>query len=172
MIEIEKTYLAKYFPLNLEKYESKEVVDIYISNETNHPNLRIRKNGNNFEITKKRPVKGNDASIQKEQTIPLTKKEFDFLEKITNKKTIKTRFFYPIKNGLAQFDVFKGKLKGLVLIDIEFKTKNIKNDFEMPDFCLTEVTQENFIAGGKLYGKSYKEIEKELKKFNYKKLYL
>ena len=42
----------------------------------------------------------------------------------------------------------------------------------MPDFCLADVTQEKFIAGGMICGKSYEDIEKELKRFNYVKLFL
>ena len=42
----------------------------------------------------------------------------------------------------------------------------------MPDFCLADVTEEIFIAGGMLGGKKYKDIEIDLKKFNYKKLYI
>ena len=42
----------------------------------------------------------------------------------------------------------------------------------MPDFCLKEVTQELFIAGGMICGKSYEDIEENLKRFNYLKLFM
>lgn len=172
MIEIEKTYLAKYFPDDLTKCESKEIIDVYTPNNGQHPCLRIRKNGNRFEITKKKPAKEGDASVQIEQTIPLTEEEFDSLQKVEEVKLVKTRFIYPIKNGIAEFDIFQNELAGLVLIDVEFKTEDTKNDFQMPDFCLAEVTQEKFIAGGELYGKKYSDIEENLKKYNYKRLSL
>ena len=40
----------------------------------------------------------------------------------------------------------------------------------MPDFCLADVTQEVFIAGGMLCGKCYKDIEDDLARIGYKKL--
>lgn len=40
----------------------------------------------------------------------------------------------------------------------------------MPEFCLADVTQDAFIAGGMLAGKSFKDIEKDLGKFNYQKI--
>ncbi|MDA3815282.1 MAG: hypothetical protein PF549_02860 [Patescibacteria group bacterium] len=170
MIEIEKTYLAKYLPRDLENYEAKEIIDIYIPKSDPHPCLRIRKNGNEFEITKKNPVKKEDASIQKEQTINLTKEEFQSLEKIDGKRLKKIRYQYKLPNGIAEFDVFQEDLSGLVLIDIEFEAEDTKNDFSMPDFCLADVTQEKFVAGGMLCGKKYEDIENDLEKFSYKKL--
>lgn len=40
----------------------------------------------------------------------------------------------------------------------------------MPDFCLAEVTEEDFVAGGVICGKSYADIESELARFGYEKL--
>ena len=53
MIELEKTYLAKNIPENLQNCKFKEIVDIYIPKYSEHPKLRIRKNGNRYEVTKK-----------------------------------------------------------------------------------------------------------------------
>lgn len=52
-IEIEKTYLARFLPDNLEKCQSKEMLDIYIPKNSNHAKLRIRKSGSTYVITKK-----------------------------------------------------------------------------------------------------------------------
>jgi hypothetical protein len=40
----------------------------------------------------------------------------------------------------------------------------------MPDFCLTDVTQELFVAGGVVCGKKYADLESDLQKFNYQKI--
>ena len=37
-------------------------------------------------------------------------------------------------------------------------------------FALADVTQEEFIAGGMLAGKTYNNISSELKRFNYRRL--
>ena len=42
----------------------------------------------------------------------------------------------------------------------------------IPNFCLAEVTQEEFTAGGMLCGKSYEEIEPRLRGFGYSKLFV
>jgi CYTH domain-containing protein len=64
-------------------------------------------------------------------------------------------------------DVFRDALDGLVLVDFEFETEAEKDEFPMPDFCLVEVTQEEFLAGGMLCGKSYDDIASDLSRFGY-----
>ena len=171
MIELEKTYLAKKLPNNLKSCKFKEIVDLYIP-KTNHPKLRIRKNRDKYEMTKKEPV-GLDKSIQKEQTIILTEEEFDFLDRqLKGKRVRKIRYYYDYEGRIAEFDVFQDELEGLVVVDFEFSSKEEKNGFEMPEFCLADVTSENFIAGGMICGKTYEDIEDYLKKLGYKKLFL
>ena len=172
MIELEKTYLAKELPEGLENCEFKEIIDIYIPKSSEHPKLRIRKNGNKFEATKKKPVRDKNASCLEEQTIILTEDEFNTFKKLDGKKVRKLRYYYNYNGRTAEIGIFQDSLEGLVAIDFEFATVEEKDNFEMPDFCLADVTQEVFLAGGIICGKSYKDIENDLKKFNYKKLFL
>ena len=170
MIELEKTYLAKSIPDDLANHKRIEIIDLYIPSTVKHPILRLRKNGDEFEMTKKSPVNNNDASKQDENTIPLTQEEFEALSKVKGNKIHKYRYFYPYEGRVAEFDIFLDKFKGLVVVDIEFDNEEEKDDFEMPDFCLVEVTFENFIAAGMLSGKTYSDIIKYLDKLKYKKL--
>ncbi|MBI2032133.1 MAG: hypothetical protein HYT09_00630, partial [Candidatus Levybacteria bacterium] len=147
------------------KSPSKDYLDIYIPSSYEHPILRIRRRGSIFEITKKDQVLKGDFSRHIETTIKLTKEEFDELEVLKGKRTLKIRYFYEEKGVSFEVDIFKGKLKGLILVDIEFKnTKEMKN-FTPPSWLLVEVTQEEFLAGGMLCGKSYGDIEERLKVF-------
>lgn len=168
-LELEKTYLAKYLP-DLTGCESKEIVDIYVPKSSEHPTLRIRKNGTKFEITKKFPVQEGDASAQTEHTIILTEQELLAVAAVDGKRIEKQRYLYHYVGRIAEIDVFQGNLKGLVLVDFEFDTQEEKDAFTMPDFCLVDVTQEEFIAGGMLCGKSYVDIEDTLGVFGYKKI--
>jgi len=172
MIELEKTYLAKSIPENLKDCKSKEIIDIYIPASAEHLKLRIRKNRDKFEMTKKKPVNAGDASHQEEQTIMLDEDEFEALNQIEGKRTHKMRYYFDFSGRTAEIDVFQDSLNGLVLVDFEFNTIEKKDNFQMPDFCLAEVTQEDFIAGGMICGKSYEDIEKDLERFGYKKLFL
>jgi CYTH domain-containing protein len=169
-IELERTFLAKYIPENLEQCKRKEILDIYIPTESRHPKLRIRKNGNRFEITKKEPLE-NDPSEMKEETTTLTKEEFDELNnKLVGKRVRKIRYYYPHNGLTAEFDVFQDALSGLIVVDFEFNSVEEKNAFQMPEFCLVDITQEEFIAGGMVCGKSYSDIEDNLIVLDYKKI--
>jgi len=169
MIELEKTYLAKYLPENLEKFPSKEIIDIYIPANVEHPKVRIRKNGDKYEMTKKQPV-GDNYSIQREQTIDLTEQEWNWLSKLKGKEIVKRRYEYQHQGRKAEIDVFEKKLTGLVVVDFEFEKEEELKTFKMPDFCLADLSQAKWMAGGMLAGKSYKGIESELQGFGYKKL--
>lgn len=168
-LELEKTYLLAKIPSGLKNCKFIEIIDIYIPASKAHPNMRIRKKGEKIELTKKVPI-NNDASKQTEHTIPLSEEEFKALLVVPGKKVRKLRYYYPINNQTAEIDVFQDELSGLVLADFEFTNPEAKENFEAPDFCLVEITQEEFIAGGYLAEKSYKDIESNLNKFNYKKL--
>ncbi|MFP4400884.1 MAG: CYTH domain-containing protein, partial [Candidatus Woesearchaeota archaeon] len=170
MIELERTFLAKYIPKGLENCKKKEIIDIYIPKSERHPILRIRKSGDIMEITKKCPVEGNDSTKQLEQTIPLSKEEYEELAKTPGKISRRIRHYYEHKGKLAEIDVFLDDLKGLVWVDFEFETEEEKDNFKMPDFCLADVSQEEFIAGGMICGNKYENIESNLKKWGYKKL--
>lgn len=172
MVELELTYLAKELPAKLAGCDSKEIIDLYVENGTDHADLRIRKNGDQYELTRKIPVKDGDASAQTETTIPLTAKEFASMQSTRGRKVAKTRYFYAHQGMVAEFNVFSGDLQGLVVVDFEFSSESAKESFVMPDFCLADITQETFIAGGVLAGKTYEDIRIELDQFMYEALHI
>ncbi len=169
MIERERTYLAKYLPDNLFEFEFKDLIDIYIPEESDHAHLRARKNGDKYQITKK-TILNNDVSTMMESTISLTKDEFEAFLNISNKKIFKRRYFYKFNEVLFEIDIFKDKLSGLVLIDIEFDNEHGLKQFSVPDFCLIEVKESGIFAGGILCSKSYEDLKDCLSKLNYEKI--
>lgn len=173
MIELENRYLARKLPEGLKNCKSKEIIDIYFPKSDPHPKLRIRKDGDKYEATKKEPIRGDAKSFGfEEQTIILTENEFKDLLQIDGRKVHKIRYYYDHKGRTAQIDVFQGPLKGLVIVDFEFETMEEKNSFEIPDFCLANITGEEFTAGGYICGRSYEDIKEVLNKFSYAKLFL
>jgi CYTH domain-containing protein len=171
-LELELTYLAKVIPEGLRECKSKDLLDIYLPATSAHPKLRLRKRGDVCEMTKKNLVKEGDASVQIEQTIALDEAEFAALSAVGGKRVHKQRFYFPYENVTAEVDVFQDSLAGLVLIDFEFASEEEKNTFQMPSFCLADVAQEDFVAGGMLCGKSYEDITADLARFGYQKLSL
>ncbi len=170
MIEIEQCFLARYLPKDLHQHPSKEVLDIYLPKDHPHPTLRIRKNGAKYEMTKKEVIHEQNRTIAREDTIPLRPDEFAALEQMDGKRLHKIRYFYPYKNHTLEIGVFQGALAGLVLIDVEFKSKEDLEAFEPPDFFLGPVRGKEPFAGGMLCGKSYADIEPHLEGTGYKRI--
>lgn len=168
VIEQELTFLVKALPKEIQGTKPIEMVDMYIPKTgISHPVLRLRKQGDSYEITKKYPIDMTDVSTQYEHTIQLNKLEYNALKKAGGRLIEKHRYQVYINGYQAEVDVFKGKLEGLVLIDFEFATVDEKNAFLPPSVCLKNVTQEVWLAGGYLAGKAYKDIAANLEKHGY-----
>ncbi len=170
-IELEKTFLAKTIPSGLKECRHKEIIDMYIPKDSRHPVIRLRQNGDKYEITKKEPIE-DDASHQEEHTIILTEEEFNALLAVEGKKVRKLRYHYPYKGRMAEIDVFQDELLGIIVVDFEFDTVEDKEAFQLPDFCSAEITHEEFIAGGMICGKTYEDVADDLARYNYVKLFL
>ncbi|HEX8389882.1 MAG TPA: hypothetical protein VF597_00485 [Candidatus Saccharimonadales bacterium] len=165
--EIETTYLATALPEGLEQAPSKVIVDTYFPGDSVHAKLRIRQKGETYTLTKKTLVNPDDASTQIEENIELTADEYAALRQGNGKTVAKIRYEMQIGPHTAEVDVFTGDLKGLVLVDFEFETVEARDAFIKPDFCGPDVTQEDFIAGGVLAGKSLSDIEADLARYDY-----
>jgi len=171
MEEIELTYLAKELPAGVKNSPHKEILDIYVTNGTGHATLRIRKGGDKYELTKKEPIQGADSSRKLESTISLTAEEFEELNKLEGLRVRKMRYYYSENGTNYEIDIFQDALSGLVMVDVEFDSLEKKNNFTPPEWCLVDVTQEKFLAGGMLCGKiKYSDIEPRLRRFSYNKI--
>lgn len=168
-IELELSYLAAAVP-DVTNCKHREMRDVYFPADVAHAKLRIRQKDEQYELTKKTQLDPHDAGAQREENVELTKQEFDALAAGLGRELRKTRYFLPYNGYTAEVDVFKGELKGLVIIEFEFATLEEKAAFTMPDFCLADVTQDDFIAGGVLAGKTYADIKQHLEPYNYKPL--
>lgn len=169
-IELERTFLARYLPEDLKKHPYKKLIDIYFPASIDHPTLRIRQKADSYEMVKKFQPDPKNASYHIEQQIILSKEEFIVLSEAPGKRLVKTRYDYMYHDVKLEIDIFEEKLSGLVLVDAEFDDPIKMNAFIMPAFCLIEVTQEQFLAGGMLCGKRYEDIEKDLAQLQYKSL--
>jgi CYTH domain-containing protein len=170
MLELERTFLAKSLPADLNKYAAKEIIDTYIPLEAEHPKIRLRQKGDRHNLTKKILMEAGDSSVMEEQTIILNAEEAAAFAQLPGKKLHKARYAYPCGDAIAEIDVFLDELAGLVVVDFEFDSAQEKEAFIMPEWCLCEVSQEEFIAGGRLCGKKYADIETDLSRLGYQRI--
>lgn len=171
-IELERTFLAKYMPAQIDGAHSEIIIDTYIPGNADHAKLRLRRKGGLYEMTKKEPVSGDDSSQQTEHTVPLSPEEYKVLSTVSDKTASKRRYYCTFFGNNAEVDVYQGSLEGLVLIDFEFESAQAMQAFQPPEVCLAEVTQDALAAGGKLAGKSYSDVDYELGQYGYQPLFM
>jgi adenylate cyclase len=170
-IEHERTFLARSLPSGLHECEKMEIVDVFLPTASFHPVLRLRKRGEKYRITKKYPVEEGDSSVMHEFTIPLDKEEYEELfQSVKGKRFRKIRHYLKEGDVTYEIDIYQDNLHGLVVVDVEFPEGTGKEEMVMPSWCLADVTQEEFVAGGMLCGKRYEDIAPQLEKFGYKRL--
>ncbi len=136
------------------KIAIKQIVQTYLVKENEHKGSRVRKTFcdglTSFHFNEKKLISlGTNEEIESE--ISFVQYEEYLKNKDPNKRTIeKTRFVFNYKNQIFELDVFKGPLKGLVVLEIELK--NINESVHLPPYLkiLKEVTNDKKYSNSKL----------------------
>ena len=134
-MEIERKYLVRKLPENLEQYNKKKMAQGYLCTE---PVVRIRRSNDDYYMT----YKGDGLMVREEYNLPLTQEAYEHLRpKIDGLLIAKTRYLIPLDNKLtAELDVFEEDLNGLVIVEVEFNTVEEANAFHAPDWFGEDVT--------------------------------
>ena len=170
-LEIELTYLARFIPDEIASLTPEIMEDVYFPAASDkHAVLRLRRRGDNYEITKKLPVNEGEGKRHLETTIELTREEYDALHMAKGKIVGKKRYQIMLGGRPAEFDIFTGDLEGLVTIDFEFSSEGDMRGFVPPECCGPDVSNERFIRGGEVAGKSYADLIADLDRLDYKRL--
>lgn len=85
-------------------------------------------------------IKGKTVGISRsefEYEIPLTDAE-QILTTLTEKTLVKYRYEIPFGEHLWEVDVFKGKLEGLIIAEIELSSDN--ETFKIPDWVIEDIS--------------------------------
>ena len=134
-MEIERKYLVKELPENLEQYPHKELEQAYLCTE---PVVRVRREGEEYVLT----YKSKGLMVREQYNLPLTREAYlHLLEKADGIVITKTRYVIPEKNNLhIELDIFHGKHSGLILAEVEFPTEEEANQYCPPDWFGEDVT--------------------------------
>jgi CYTH domain-containing protein len=169
--EFERRYLPRNLPTGIEQCKVDLIQDVALPEGVAFPHLRLRQVGGNYVITKKVPV-DEDSSRHQEDTIRLTKDEFEALAKGNSRGFVKSRYYCNIEGYDAEIDVYQDGLEGLVVIEFEFNDASSMAAFQTPELCLAEITDDKRLQGGSLAGKSFEDIEPVLNEYSYARIAL
>ncbi len=137
-MEIERKFLVKELPKDLEKYPHKLYVQGYLSVD---PVLRVRREGDSYVVT----YKGRGLMVREEYNLPLTGEAFaHLLTKADGMIIQKTRYFIPDGNGYTiELDVFEKELEPLVLAEVEFEDVKKAKAYVPPAWFGRDVTNDS-----------------------------
>lgn len=134
-MEIERKYLIKTLPEQLETYPCRHIEQGYLNTD---PVVRIRRSDDSYTLT----YKGSGFLVREEYNLPLNEEAFFHLkEKIDGRLIQKRRYLIPYDDShTIELDVFEGDLAPLQLAEVEFATEDEANAFVPPAWFGEDVT--------------------------------
>lgn len=134
-MEIERKFLVKKLPENLEQYSCLLIEQAYLCTE---PVVRVRRQNNEYILT----YKGRGMMIREEYNLPLTQAAYEHLRSKADGKILeKKRYLIPMEGDLtAELDIFSGAQEGRIMVEVEFADEESANAFRPPDWFGEDVT--------------------------------
>jgi adenylate cyclase len=137
--EIERKFLVKSLPADLMRYPRKEIAQGYPIVANDGAEVRLRKIGGRYFQT----IKSGGGKVRTEVEIEITKEQFDVLWPATEGKRLeKIRYIIPHRGRKIELDVYRGKLAGLLVAEVEFDSAEESERFSPPAWFGKEVTED------------------------------
>ena len=161
-MEIERKFLIKTAPADLEQYPHYEIEQGYLCTS---PVLRIRRKGDSYIFT----YKSAGLMTREEIEVPLSEESYQhLLPKCDGNPITKTRYKIPEPNLSAsgqpltiEFDVFHGALEGLLLAEVEFASEEDAHAYSAPDWFTVEVTKTSTFHNSQISSARSEDILRE-----------
>ena len=137
--EIEKVFRVRRLPKNLNRYPSENIIQGYLAVEQGGSEVRLRKIGKRHIET----FKGAGRLQRRELETELSHRQFKVLWPATKGRRIeKVRYKVDAAGKKVDLNVYRGKLAGLVLAEVEFSSRADTKKFRPPDWLGKEVTDD------------------------------
>ncbi len=136
-IEIERKFLVKSVPIDIDQFPHKEILQWYFNDPSNGKSVRVRHIWEIFTVTRK---KGNGL-VREELEAKITKEEFDQLRfQVENHFLEKTRYYIPYQSAIIELDIYKN-LQWFKVVEVEFANKREAKNFVIPQRFGEEITR-------------------------------
>ncbi len=146
-MEIERKFLVKEFPSQYLQYIPKAIEQGYMAIEDEGNTVRLRRKGGAYFLT----VKSLGTLVREERETNITKAQFDILWGSTEgRRIVKERYEIPHGEFLIELDVFKGKLEGLMMAEVEFESVEEAMAFQKLEWMGRELTENTHFTNSQL----------------------
>lgn len=153
MLEIERKYLVYELP-DLSNHLFHDITQCYLSFE---PEIRIRKKGQHFYLTKK----STGTAIREEVETEIDEVTYEILLSIVKSNVIeKTRYSIPLTpNTVAELDIYHGELDKLTTVEVEFSSEEQMSEFIPPVWFGNDITSDKRYKNKNLASASSDELK-------------
>ncbi|MFI5027918.1 MAG: CYTH domain-containing protein [Solirubrobacterales bacterium] len=141
--EIERKFMPDGVPEEAAGGVATQIEQGYVA-VTDEVEVRLRRAEGARLLTAKR----GSGEAREEVEIELTPEQFDALWPLTEgRRLAKERRAVPLGDGLgAEVDIYRGRLRGLTIVEVEFDSEQRSRAFEAPAWMGVEVTGEKRYA--------------------------
>jgi adenylate cyclase len=137
--EIERKYLLKRLPENLNRSRRYVIAQGYLATEPAGRQVRLRKKGKTASLT----FKVGRGKSREEREIKLSPKQVAALWPATaGRRLYKLRYEIPWRNLVIEIDIYRRRHSGLVVAEVEFPDYATCRKFKPPAWFGREVTGE------------------------------
>ena len=143
--EIERKFLVKNVPFELDDYEVHNIYQGYIAT---NPTMRLRKDNDRYIFT----FKGKGLIKKTEFEYELDEEQFARLwKKVESNKIVKKRYIIPIEKGLkAELDIYEDFLEGFMTVEVEFSSMEEALVFQPPEWFGKDVSNDRRYSNASL----------------------
>jgi len=135
--EIERKFLVKELPDNLDSFPSDEIRQGYLPDPAENVEERVRQKGDKYFHT----IKSGSGLEREEQEEEISQEQFEQLWNLASEGEVaKKRFKIEHEGAELELDVYSESLDGLVVVEVEFADLELAKSFEAPDWFGDEVT--------------------------------
>lgn len=137
--EIERKFLIKKLPENLENFKFEKIHQGYLNIENRDFEVRFRKKGTQYF----QAIKKGTGLNREEVEISISKEQFVHLWPLTeNYRIIKRRYQIPYRNYTIELDLYEDRFNGLIACEVEFSSEKEALNFDKPQWFGEEITDE------------------------------
>lgn len=165
-IIFEQRFLVESLPKTLNPRDSHwQIFDNYIENtRIRLRKIRVPETKHWTRILQQKfAFEDNNFSKLKISQMFLNEKEYKTLEHFKGNEIRKNRYFLEYNDKQVAVDIFLGELWGLNIGLVEFENEVDFSKFELPPFSIAEVTNNKFFLGENLVGKTFADVQMEVK---------
>jgi adenylate cyclase len=137
--EIERKFIVTHLPAEVRRLRGTEIAQGYLAWGSNGREVRVRRMGAQHFLT----VKSSGKLMRSETEVRISPRQFAALWPATRgARVAKRRSRFPLGEVSVEVDIYSGRLRGLIVAEIEFKTEKEARDFAAPSWFGREVTRD------------------------------